>query len=245
MTIKTFYPSALGARQEYSNDNNILGVPDATCATAPCFGGVTKTEDVTTFLDSGGISIADAIPAGSTLNHAYIGLHGSYSVLNVLLAQNAKIRKTGDANVYGATNSPANLTCPALGVSNAEVQIDQFHFVFTMEDYRTQNFACWVEAVNGSAGLATFYCDAVWIRIDYTAPAVAAAGGMGDGLTWVSMLKRLPRLPSFPLKNLFDRWKAKGKLHMPATRGVVKTARCSCRLKKHVYDSSIRTVGRT
>jgi len=214
MTIKTFYPSALGARQDYTNGANMLGVPDAVCATKPVLAGQTKYEDVTTFKDSGAVLIADAIPAGSTLNHAYIGLHGSYSVLNVLLAQNAKIQKTGDANVYGATNAPANLTCPALGVSNAEVQIDQFHFVFTMEDYRTQNFACWVEAVNGSAGLATFYCDAVWIRIDYTAPAVAA-GGMGDGLTWVSMLKRLPRLPSFPFKNFFRRWNFKSKLHMP------------------------------
>jgi len=216
MTIKTFYPSALGARQDYTNGANMLNVPDAVCAYKAVLAGQTKYEDVNTFKDSGAVLITDAIPAGSTLNHAYIGLHGSYSVDSLLLGQNAKIRKTGDANTYGATSPHGNLTCPALGVSNAEVEIDQFHFVFTMEDYRTQNFACWVEAVNGSAGLATFYCDAVWIRIDYTAPAVAAAGGMGDGLTWVSMLKGLPRLPSFLLEKLVHRGQGKRELHMGA-----------------------------
>lgn len=174
MTEKTFYPSILGTRQDYTNGSNMLGVPDATCAYKAVLAGQTKYEDVKTFLDNLGKTIAEAIPQGSTLQHAYIGIHGNYSIASASLAQNAKIQKVGSGGIWAATSPVGNYGCPALGVSNKEEEIDAFHFTFTMEDYRTENFSFWVEAVNGSTGLATFYCDAVWIRIVYTEPPTEA-----------------------------------------------------------------------
>lgn len=228
MTVTVrFYPSAHGARQEFTtNPNNLLNQEDGTCAYVNMLAGATKYHDATTFKDSAGVSIADKIPAGSTLVKAYVGINANWQQNNVNLVVSAQIRKKLDVNTYSADQAGQGLSCPAAGTVN-EQRINQFGLIFTMEDYRTENFDFWFKAVNGSAGLARPYVDAGWVKIEYTPPAVPSAGMM-DGFVCISMLKRLPRLlPSFSAKNVLDGWKAKCKLNMRTVRKLAVRACCS------------------
>lgn len=173
MTVsKTFYPSALGARQQFAPNNAYaLNIADGLCAqTGILGGGATKYIDVLTFLDSGGVSIHDAIPEGSTLLHTYIGIKGGRSVaLNASLTSNF---------VFGGNIFSIDATYSSCATSlEQEIEADRFHLTITLDALRNETFICYGKAVNASAYLCTYYIDEIFIRIEYDPPVVPESGG--------------------------------------------------------------------
>jgi len=177
MTEVTKYPTeVLDNSDGWTNPTYGLNAHDGLCTTKNVSSGNSKKLKVGTF--------GFAIPAGSTINHVYIGFH-AFHYSGVYLCYNASLRPKIVLNC--AIELPVEAPCaPSGNCDNAGDREAESVLPWTVDILNNETFEFWFELIVAAAGgVHGAYVDDGWIRVVYTPPAPPVGRKrLGNGLAW-------------------------------------------------------------